>query len=116
MKLSQDSQVADSPPRGYWLFLVLIPAVSFLVRVAVWAHWHTGAIESEGAEYAGLAEDLRNGVDFVGLVTPGPQLNFNPLFPLLIAGTSFLTHNNFELAGRIVALIMGGLLPFPVFG
>jgi 4-amino-4-deoxy-L-arabinose transferase-like glycosyltransferase len=48
-------------------------------------------------------------------VTPGPQLNFNPLFPLLIAGTSFVTHN-YELAGRLVALIMGALLPLPVFG
>jgi len=116
MKSSPDSHPLDSSPRSPWLFLAMILAVSFLVRVAVWVHWHTGAIESEGAEYARLAENLRNGVGFVGLVTPGPQLNFNPLFPLLIAGTSFLTHGNYELAGRIVALIMGGLLPLPVFG
>jgi 4-amino-4-deoxy-L-arabinose transferase-like glycosyltransferase len=48
-------------------------------------------------------------------VTPGAQLNFNPLFPLLIAGASFVTHN-YELAGRLVALILGALLPLPVFG
>jgi 4-amino-4-deoxy-L-arabinose transferase-like glycosyltransferase len=116
MESSQVSRVVDTSPRIFWLLLVLIVAASFVVRVTVWLHWHTGAIESEGAEYARIAENLRNGVGFVGLVTPGPQLNFNPLFPLLIAGTSFLTHNNYELAGRLVALIMGSLLPLPVFG
>ena len=90
-------------------------AASFAVRAAAWAYWQTGAIESEGAEYARIAENLRSGVGYVGLVTPGAQLNFNPLFPLLIAGTSFVTHN-YELAGRVVALIMGALLPLPVFG
>jgi hypothetical protein len=99
-----------------WLLLAIIIAASFAVRLTAWAHWHTGAIESEGAEYARLAENLRSGAGYVGLVTPGPQLNFNPLFPLLIAATSFFTHNNFELAGRLVALILGGLLPLPVFG
>ncbi len=116
MKSTHGTSAMRDRPRSLWLLLTLILAASFAVRVAAWVHWQTGAIESEGAEYARLAENLRNGVGFVGLVTPGPQLNFNPLFPLLIAGTSFLTHNNFELAGRLVALIMGGLLPLPVFG
>jgi 4-amino-4-deoxy-L-arabinose transferase-like glycosyltransferase len=88
---------------------------SLAVRVAAWAYWQTSAIESEGAEYARLAENLRNGVGYVGLVTPGAQLNFNPLFPLLIAVTSFATHN-YEWAGRLVTLVMGALLPLPVFG
>jgi 4-amino-4-deoxy-L-arabinose transferase-like glycosyltransferase len=102
-------------PGRVWLLLTIMVAASFAVRVAAWAYWQTGAIESEGAEYARIAENLRNGVGYVGLVTPGAQLNFNPLFPLLIAGTSFVTHN-YELAGRLVALIMGALLPLPVFG
>lgn len=101
--------------RRLWLLLAILVAASFAVRLAAWAYWQTGAIESEGAEYARIAENLRNGVGYVGLVTPGAQLNFNPLFPLLIAGTSFVTHN-YELAGRLVALVMGALLPLPVFG
>src|SRR5216684_7066640 len=105
----------SGPPRRLWIWLTLIVVASFAVRLGAWAYWQTGAIESEGAEYARLAENLRNGVGYVGLVTPGAQLNFNPLFPLLIAGTSFVTHN-YELAGRLVALIMGALLPLPVFG
>jgi 4-amino-4-deoxy-L-arabinose transferase-like glycosyltransferase len=106
---------ANIRPRRSWVFLIIAVAASFAVRVAGWAYLQTGAIESEGAEYARIAENLRNGVGYVGLVTPGSELLFNPLFPLLIAGTSFFTHN-YELAGRLVTLIMGALLPLPVFG
>jgi hypothetical protein len=111
----QTARQPGDQPRRLWMLLTLLVAASFAVRGAAWAHWHTGAIESEGAEYARLAENLRNGVGFVGIVTPGAQLNFNPLFPLLIAGASFVTHN-YELAGRLVVLVMGALLPLPVFG
>src|SRR6266849_1549294 len=103
------------PPRRLWVWLIFIVVASFAVRLGAWTYWQTGAIESEGAEYARIAENLRNGVGYVGLVTPGAQLNFNPLFPLLIAGTSFVTRN-YELADRLVALVMRALLPLPVFG
>ena len=98
-----------------WVLLIVMVAASFAIRVAALAHWGTGTIESEGAEYAKIAENLRSGVGYVGIVSPGPEVLFNPLFPLLIAGGSFLT-KNFEWAGRLVALIMGALLPLPVFG
>src|SRR5713101_1278542 len=102
-------------PRRLGVWLTIMVAASFAVRIAAWAYWQTGTIESEGAEYARIAENLRNGVGYVGLVTPGSELLFNPLFPWLIAGTSFVTHN-YQLAGRLVALVMGALLPLPVFG
>ncbi|HYM74925.1 MAG TPA: glycosyltransferase family 39 protein [Candidatus Dormibacteraeota bacterium] len=102
-------------PSRLWIYLALVVAAAFAVRVAAWAYLRTGAIESEGAEYARMAENLRKGLGLVGIVTPGSELLFNPLFPLLIAGTSFVTHD-YELAGRIVALVMGILLPLPVFG
>lgn len=98
-----------------WVLLIVMVAASFAIRVAALAHWGTGTIESEGAEYAKIAENLRSGVGYVGIVSPGPEVLFNPLFPLLVAGGSFLT-KNFEWAGRLVALIMGALLPLPVFG
>jgi 4-amino-4-deoxy-L-arabinose transferase-like glycosyltransferase len=88
---------------------------SVAVRLAGWAYWGSGTIESEGAEYAKIAENLRTGVGYVGFVVPGPQVNFPPLFPWLIAGASFLTHD-YELAGRLVALVIGALLPLPVYG
>src|SRR5215469_17468243 len=106
---------ADARPRLLVAVLMTLVAASFAVRLAAWAYWGTGTIESEGAEYAKIAENLRNGMGFVGLVFPGPAVNFSPLFSLLIAGTSFVTHD-YELAGRLVALIMGALLPLPVFG
>lgn len=115
VKLKQASNGMSSQQRRLWVLLTIILFASFAVRVAAWTYWKTGAIESEGAEYARIAENLRNGAGYVGLVTPGSELLFNPLFPLLIAGTSFLTHN-YELAGRLVALLMGTILPLPVFG
>jgi 4-amino-4-deoxy-L-arabinose transferase-like glycosyltransferase len=95
--------------------LVLLIAASFTIRLVAWAYLGTGTIESEGAEYAKIAENLRNGIGYVGLVFPGPQVMFPPLFSWLIAGVSFLT-NDYETAGRIVALVVGALLPLPVFG
>ncbi len=102
-------------PRRLWVLLTLMLAASFAVRVAAWAHWRTGAIESEGAEYARIAENLRQGVGYVGLATPGPELNFPPLFPLLIAGASVVTRD-YEWAGRLIPFLLGALLPLPVFG
>src|SRR5262249_56719606 len=102
-------------PRHVWVWLAILVIASFAVRLAAWKHWGTGSIESEGAEYARIAQNLRNGVGYVGIVTPGAQLNFNPVFPVLIAGVSFITHD-YELAARLVALLMGALLPLPVFG
>jgi len=114
-KPREESVSLSGSPRRLWWWLALLVVASFAVRLAAWAYWGTGAIESEGAEYARIAENLRHGVGYVGLVTPGAQLNFNPLFPLLIAAVSWVTHN-YELAARVVALIMGALLPLPVFG
>jgi 4-amino-4-deoxy-L-arabinose transferase-like glycosyltransferase len=98
-----------------WGLLILIIIASFTVRVAALAYWQTGAIDNEGAEYARIAENLRNGIGFVGIAMPGTELLFNPLFPALTAAASFVTHD-YEWAARVVSLLLGGLLPLPVFG
>ena len=90
-------------------------AASLAVRIAAWHFWGTGAIESEGAEYARIAENLRKGVGYVGIVTPGPELMFPPLFPALICVLSFIT-GSYTTAGRLVSLILGSLLPLPAYG
>jgi len=84
---SKEDSVADSSVKSgrgdtgmndrrlrFWVLLSLIVVVSFTVRLAAIAYWRTGAIENEGAEYARLAENLRNGVGFVGIAMPGTQL------------------------------------------
>ena len=100
---------------GRFLVPSLIVAASFAVRAVALIHWGSGPIESEGAEYARIAENLRHGLGYVGIVTPGPELMFPPLFPLLISGASFLT-SNYTLAGRLVSLVFGAFLPLPAFG
>jgi 4-amino-4-deoxy-L-arabinose transferase-like glycosyltransferase len=109
--------VADLKARHLsFLFLSVILVASIGVRAGAWHHWPTGAIESEGAEYARIAENLRNGQGYVGISTPGTQLVFPPLFPSLIAAASLLAHNDYELAGRLVSFLLGALLPLAVFG
>jgi len=71
--------------------------------------------EAEGAEYARIAENLRKGGGYVGLITPGPEVMFPPLYPLLISGVSFLT-GSYEWAARIIALTLGSMLPLTAFG
>jgi 4-amino-4-deoxy-L-arabinose transferase-like glycosyltransferase len=103
---------------GTWrhriLTLSLIVAASFAVRVVALKTWGTGAINSDGAEYVTIAENLRKGVGYVGIVTPGLELNTPPLLPLLISGASFVT-GSYVQAGRLVSLLLGVLLPLPVF-
>ena len=97
-------------------FLIgVILFASLAVRVAALGHWGTGAIDSEGTEYARIAQNLRAGIGYVGMTSPGLELVFPPAFPMLIAAASFLTHD-YEWAGRLVSLIFGALLPLPVFG
>jgi 4-amino-4-deoxy-L-arabinose transferase-like glycosyltransferase len=109
--------VATKPSswRRRFVFLSLMIVASVGVRAIAWGWWQTGAIESEGAEYARVAENLRNAQGYVGISTPGTELMFPPLFPVLIAGASYVTHN-YELAGRLVSFFFGALLPLPVFG
>lgn len=96
--------------------LIAIVLLSFAVRIGALLYYGIpGTINSEGAEYARIAENLRTGVGYVGIATPGPEVNFPPLYPVLIAGTSVLTHS-YEWAGRVVAIILGALIPLPAFG
>jgi 4-amino-4-deoxy-L-arabinose transferase-like glycosyltransferase len=93
--------------------LLLILLLAFTLRLLS-ARFLMGAIDSEGAEYARIAENLLNGNGYVGIAFPGVQLLFPPLFPWLIATVSLITHQS-ELAGRLISVIMGTLLVLPVY-
>ena len=126
MKAGEHSVVdphADSGQRGTganaWRHLLLelglILVASLAVRAAALLIWGTGAIEEDGATYARIAENLRKGVGYIGIATPGREFNVPPLIPLLISGASFVT-GSYSRAGRLVSLVLGALLPLPVFG
>jgi 4-amino-4-deoxy-L-arabinose transferase-like glycosyltransferase len=93
--------------------LAAILLVAFTARLLAVVSF-TGAIDPEGAEYARIAENLAAGHGYYGIATPGKQLMFPPLFPLMIVATSLVT-GDAELAGRLVSLLMGTLLVVPVF-
>jgi 4-amino-4-deoxy-L-arabinose transferase-like glycosyltransferase len=113
--LSGQSQERGSVWSHRYFLMAVIVVASVAVRLAALAYWGTGAIESEGTEYATIAQNLRNGIGYVGMTSPGSQIVFPPLFPVLIAALSFLTHD-YEWAGRIVSLIFQSLVPLAVFG
>jgi len=73
-----------------------------------------GTIDSEGAEYARIAENLVAGNGYTGLVTPGKNLIFPPLYPFLIALFTPLV-GGAELAGRLLSSTMGSLMTVPVY-
>lgn len=92
-----------------WLWILLLAAC---VRI-YWLATQPVVIENEGAEYARIAENLVKGIGYVGIMG-GPQLFFPPLYPILIAALHFLV-GDFELAGRLVSLILGTCLVIPVY-
>jgi 4-amino-4-deoxy-L-arabinose transferase-like glycosyltransferase len=101
------SAISNASP----LFLILF--VALLLRLLS-AMFLFGVIDGEGAEYSRIAENLLNRNSYVGISIPGTELMFPPLFPLLIAAASLLTHET-EIAGRLVSVTMGALIVLPVF-
>ena len=93
------------------LFAVVL--VSLTLRM-VCAIWFRGMIDGEGAEYARLAQNLLAGVGYVGIATPGEQLFFPPLFPILIAGLTFVT-GDAEVSTRMLSVVAGSLTVIPVY-
>jgi hypothetical protein len=112
--LTESPQTTRS--RLSWLVIAIpLLVLSLAIRLAAMRYWGIGPIENEGAEYARMAENLRNGVGLVGIPSPGKELLFNPLYPLLISGVSFLT-NDCERAARLISLFMGTPLPLVALG
>lgn len=96
------------PWRSLWPILIFALALRL-----VWLVTQTSVIENEGAEYARIAQNLRDGFGYSGTMR-GAQLLFPPVYPVLIAGLSFLT-GNIELAARLISVAAGVLLVIPVF-
>ena len=98
-------------PGGRTLFLVFLAALGVRALCAV---LFTGEIDTEGAEYARIAQNIIVGKGYEGLATEGTQLFFPPLFPLLIAGVSFIT-GDAEIAGRFLSVLSGASLVYPIY-
>ncbi len=98
-------------PGGSGLLLIMLAALTLRALCAI---LFTGEIDTEGAEYARIAQNIIAGKGYEGLATQGTQLFFPPLFPFLIAGVSLIT-GDAEIAGRILNVLSGALLVYPVY-
>jgi 4-amino-4-deoxy-L-arabinose transferase-like glycosyltransferase len=95
-----------------WKFLCLIVLLAFGLRL-YFLVTHGAVIENEGAGYAQEAEELLSGREF-GSAEGGPDLVDTWFYPFLIAATTALIKNS-EIATRIVALVAGTCLVFPMY-
>jgi 4-amino-4-deoxy-L-arabinose transferase-like glycosyltransferase len=93
--------------------LLLIVLIGLFLRIAVLVFF-SGTIDTEGAEYARIAENLLAGNGYRGIATPGVELMFPPLYPLLIAGLTLIVQDA-ELAARLICLLFGAGLPVAIF-
>src|SRR5271157_2566192 len=93
--------------------IVVAVIVAALLRIA-WALRHGLVLDQEGVEYARIAENLLAGRGYVGILNNGTQLNFAPLYPLMIAALSLVVRNS-ELAARLTCIAFGATLVIPMF-
>lgn len=101
--------------RGIDKAVVTIVAISCAVRLVFLAlvAVHGTQINDDGAQYARAAENMRDGVGYIGML--GKPLTIQPpLYSLLIRLGSFLT-GDAESAGRLISIIAGAALPLPTF-
>lgn len=88
-------------------------AVAVLLR-ALWAIRYGLSLEAEGVEYTRIAENLLAGRGYVGIFANGTQLNFPPLYPILIAAASLVLPST-EIAARAINVVLGAALVIPAF-
>jgi 4-amino-4-deoxy-L-arabinose transferase-like glycosyltransferase len=100
--------------RSTWLVLLAILALALIVRIAGVAFF-VGAIDSEGAEYGRIAENILAGKGYQGIAGEGTQLFFPPLYPLLLVVASLIT-GDIKTGGHWIAVIAGTLMALPVYG
>ncbi len=108
---SSSRDPARTWPDNRWL--LVIAAVALVIRL-LWLWTHGAVIENEGAAYARLAENVFAGNDYVSN-TGGRNTIFPPLYPIAIGLVAFVV-GNAELAARLVSLVSGVALIWPVYG
>jgi 4-amino-4-deoxy-L-arabinose transferase-like glycosyltransferase len=86
--------------------------LALCLRISFW-HFQVAVIENESSGYARMADNLVSGRGFYG-THPEIDIMDTWLYPVLIAGLTFLTHNS-ESAARLISLFSGVALILPVF-
>jgi len=93
-------------PGGEVLSIMLLMLAAFLLRYLSIPPYQV--IAADGPSYVAISRQIFERFDFTG------SIHYPPLYPILIGLANQLLHD-FEVAGRWVSLIMGSLLPLPVY-
>lgn len=110
---AEPQAAAKSKTASVWWLLLVAVLIAAGVRL-LWALNHGLVLEQEGVEYTRIAENLLRGRGYVGIFNNGTQLNFPPLYPLLIAAVTQLTGSP-NWAARAINIVLGALLVVPMF-
>jgi 4-amino-4-deoxy-L-arabinose transferase-like glycosyltransferase len=94
--------------------MTLAVIVAAILRT-IWAVRFGLSLEQEGVEYARIGENLLAGRGYVGIFNNGTQLNFPPLYPMMIAALTFVIGNS-EIAARVINIACGAALVIPIAG
>lgn len=101
---------AESSAPG-WRPIWYLLSTSLVIRLT-WLVAYPRVIENEGAQYLRLAENLFTHRGYVAM--RGPVTMVSPLYSVVIGIVAFVTQSP-ELAGRVVSLMAGTVLPVLLF-
>lgn len=96
---------AFSAARAETLWVAGLCGVAFVLRIAWWFAQQPMQITWDGAEYARIAQNLRDGVGYVGLHGTFAT-SYPPLYSLAVAAASYILPGT-EIAGQAVSILAG---------
>lgn len=100
------SENKRSVARGELLLLLLFVPIAFLFRYVSIPPYQV--IAGDGPSYVSISRQIFEQFSFTG------SIHYPPFYPILIGLANLLLHDH-EAAGMAVSLVMGSLLPLPVY-
>lgn len=105
---------AISATRAETLWVAGLSAVAFVLRIVWWFAEQPTQITWDGAEYARIAQNLRDGLGYVGLHGTFAT-SYPPLYSMAVAAASYLFPSA-EIAGQAVSIVAGAAFVPLVYG
>lgn len=108
MKYSMGTGLDNRLDRKGWVILSGLILLAMAFRLFIW-FWTKASFLGDMIHYIDVAKNLGSGhlLDAIGPMAP-------PLYPLLIQA-GYLVIGDYDLSARLISVIFGGLLVYPVF-
>ena len=104
----QSAGISSEDPLNVKDCLLMVFLVVAALAIRLYFHQFYRVISADGIAYVGIAEDFITGK---GLAK---ATHYPPFYPILV-GIASRVFKDFELAGRVVSMVMGSLIVIPVY-